>query len=108
MSKMAKPELPWKSAEAICTSPAEDEFLAAVRRARYSYVGYGWMQQLIEIEWSSKTGGVGAWGPHYFESRIEELEGQINSMRDALGKKEEDRQHTEYLRAVLRAAGVLR
>jgi hypothetical protein len=80
--EVSKHEMPWKSAESICQFPGETEFLE-VRRARETGVGYGWMQQAIEIEWAATSGGIGAWGPHYFETRIRELKAEIDRLKGA-------------------------
>ena len=71
--------------EEICTLPGNLVFLDLVRR--YRDCGFGWMQQLIELEWrrvSDPPGG--AWGPYYFEGRIKELEEEVERLKsEALG-----------------------
>lgn len=76
---MSKSAIPWKTAESICHFPGETEFVEGVRRARQAGVGYGWMQQVIEVEWAANGGG--AWGPHYFETRVRELEEEIAKLK---------------------------
>lgn len=70
----------WLKQPGAFITPAERQFIEDMRKARTAGVGYGWMQQMIEWEW--KSTGIGAWGPEYFQCRINELEQQL-----ALGKE---------------------
>ena len=53
-------------------TPNEKWFIAQMRAAASNGVGYGWMQQIIEWEWLST--GIGAWGPEYFQRKINILD----------------------------------
>jgi hypothetical protein len=65
----------WESQSPICrVSSAERKFIADMRAAAAAGVGYGWMQQVCEWEWQEY--GLAAWGPEYFQRRIDELEAQ--------------------------------
>lgn len=51
----------WASqAPGLRVSPAECEFIAAMRRAAAFGVGYGWMRQIIGVEWRhvDPVGGI--------------------------------------------------
>ena len=61
-------------------SPEELEFIAAMRRAADSRVGFGFMQQMIEVEWNHRANG-GGWGPVYFEKLIRKLEAEIEQLK---------------------------
>lgn len=54
-------------------SPADWEFVAAIRKAAAAGVGYGAMQQYCEWEWNAKHDGMG-WGPCSHEKEIASLE----------------------------------
>jgi hypothetical protein len=66
----------WLKQPGTFVTSAEREFIDDMRTARERGVGYGWMQQVIEWEWQSKS--VGSWGPEYFHKRIKELEGKVD------------------------------
>jgi hypothetical protein len=68
-------------AEAYCRTPAESRFLTCIREAASHGVGYGWMQQVIEVEWQAQ--GVGAWGPASFEEEIRRLTAEVERLRHA-------------------------
>lgn len=53
----------WASQPGAVVTAPERTFIALMRNAAASGVGYGWMQQVIEWEWQSK--GLGALGPEY-------------------------------------------
>lgn len=65
----------WAKQAGAFVSNSEREFIACMRLYASKGVGYGWMQQLIEWEWQSK--GQGSWGPEYVETKIKELEKQL-------------------------------
>lgn len=58
----------WLRQPGASVAPAEQQFIADMRKAAAAGVGYGWMQQITEWEWQSKD-PTGAWGPEYFEKR---------------------------------------
>jgi len=60
-------------------TPEELQFVEAVRKAKAGEVGYGWMQDIIEVEWQHVQPG-GAWGPNYFRKTIQKLERIIREM----------------------------
>ena len=69
-------------------SPAEREFIAAMRYARDQGVGFGFMQQATEWEWNHRDQLGTVWGPTYFENRIRALEAEIASL-----KKSQEQEH---------------
>jgi hypothetical protein len=73
----------WAQQPNAVVSPAEMAFLAAIREARAGYVGYGWMQQVIEWAWQEES-GEGAWGPEYFGKQIAQLEAELAAVRAQL------------------------
>lgn len=69
-------------------TPAEKAFIAAMRAARDQHVGYGWMQQMIEIEWHASGQGT-ALGPNSFftytqalKKKLEEKQAIIQQLQD--------------------------
>lgn len=68
-----------KQAPTCFVTPAERAFIADMRRAAASGVGYGWMQQMIEVEWNAMV-AHGGWGPAYFERQITELRQRIEEL----------------------------
>lgn len=57
----------WLKQPGTFVTPAEHQFIADMRKAAAAGVGYGWMQQVTEWEWQSKSDH--AWGPEYFEKQ---------------------------------------
>lgn len=57
---------------------AEMQFISDMRRAAANGVGYGWMQQMIEVEWNHKHPNH-AWGVSYFTKKIASLEAQLKA-----------------------------
>ena len=84
----------WAQQPGACVTPAERQFIADMRKARFNGVGYGWMQSIIEVEWQSTHGH--SWGPRYFEKRIRELEDEIKalSLRRSPAKRVKRRKRT--------------
>ena len=68
----------WLRQPGTFVSDPEREFIADLRRAAAHGVGYGWMQQIIEIEWRHRAGA--ARGPQYFSEQIAELEERIEQL----------------------------
>lgn len=58
----------WSKQPGAVVTDAQRQFIADMRSARESGVGYGWMQQIIEWEWQNKA--PGSWGPEYFRAEI--------------------------------------
>ncbi len=59
---------------------AERNFIADVRHYAKLGVDYGWMQQMIEIEWNAVSGGM-AWGPAYYEKLTQKLEMELKNAK---------------------------
>jgi len=57
----------------------EINFILEIHRAAAFHVGYGWMQAIIEWIWQESSGE--AWGPEYFQNRINELEEEIKQLK---------------------------
>jgi len=75
---------PHPSAHEMCSAQplytaAERRFVEAMNAAADDGVGFGWMQQVAEWEWRHRH-GPGAWGPFYFQRRIEMLEGDLEAL----------------------------
>lgn len=66
-------------------SLAEEGFIRYMRWCAFHGVGYGWMQQIIEVEWNSKV-SHGGWGPVYFQKRITALEKQVAELKARLNE----------------------
>lgn len=70
-----------QSPDTNCVSPEEWVFIRDMRNAARLGVGFGFMQQVIEWEWQAfcVARGMpnGAWGPEYFNARIQELEAAL-------------------------------
>ena len=80
-----------RTADAYCHSAAEARWLEAVRDAARAGVGYGWMQQVIEVEWNATGQTPGsAWGPAYFEQEMARLEAEIHRLTAAHGRRDDD------------------
>lgn len=63
----------WLKQPGAFITNSQIQFIEQMREAAKAGVGYGWMQQIIEWEWQSKS--AGALGPEYFERRIRGLDG---------------------------------
>lgn len=73
----------WLRQPGAVVTEAQIQFIAEMRKTASAGVGYGWMQQIIEWEWQSKS--VGPLGPEYYGERIRELEEQL---RDRTGGRD--------------------
>lgn len=63
----------WAAQSPTCVvTRAEWDFIHQMRRSAAGGVGFGWMQGIIEVEWTAKHGAHG-WGPRYFEATIARL-----------------------------------
>lgn len=90
-------KIPWAKPESICEMPGHKDFLGIVRV--FSYLGYGWMQQVVELEWARYLKLVhnqetGAWGPythnteiHRLEAEVERLEAEVESLKQQLAAR---------------------
>lgn len=74
-----------KQVDTCVIRPEEWAFVAGMRHAFRRGVGFGWMQQIIEIEWNAKHGSC-AWGPRYFGEQIEKLRAEVLALRAAMNQ----------------------
>lgn len=71
----------WASqAPGLRVAPAEQQFIADMRKARAAGVGFGWMQQVIEWEWNAVS-ATGGWGPEYYDRLVKTLEAEIERLK---------------------------
>lgn len=72
----------WASQPGAVVTAPERTFIALMRNAAASGVGYGWMQQVIEWEWQSK--GLGALGPEYAERERRKAKAERDELKALL------------------------
>lgn len=65
----------WAEQPGTRITRAELDFINEVHVAAEQFVGYGWMQQVIEWIWQER--GIGSWGPESHQQRISDLEAQV-------------------------------
>jgi hypothetical protein len=76
----------------VRVAPAELQFISAMRQTRAGGIGFGWMMQIIELEWNATCSAGGRW-PEALARRTAEVEA-IN--KDLLAILEELVEHEGY------------